>query len=230
MASLAGAINLIAAVAPGSDARAVCAELCTGMTPSCHKTDVSMDGPRSALVALAMAASQRAMSMQAMLAFDSAQHLWECLCRLRAEGLKLMAEFTALCLQHLAFLAMCLDTGDFAAAGLADAQGTHMKCLLCCVLNSVQAAGHPRPEASNCHSCHMRTQCHHILHAVQMCMVVARLCGKCSFSFCAMLTPSLWRSMPPWSMPHRVPSSWHCLTPQRSPLWTLEAALSRSGN
>ena len=54
---------------------------------------------------------------------DSAQHAWESMCHLRAAGLRLLAEFTALSLQHLAFLAMCLDTGDMSAAGLPETTG-----------------------------------------------------------------------------------------------------------
>lgn len=123
MASLASAINLIAAVAPATDARDVCLQLCTEMTPSFQQKQPDLDGPRGALIALASASARRAQEMQRVLVYDDPQHVWEGLCRLRAEGLKLMAEFTALCLQHLAFLAMCLDTGDFIAAGIADANG-----------------------------------------------------------------------------------------------------------
>jgi hypothetical protein len=144
MSSLAAAINLIAAVAPGTGARAVCLILCSNIPPSSQSARPDTDGPRSALTGLAIASVQRATEMQHAVVFDTSQHVWECLCRLRAEGLKLLAEYTALCIQHLAFLAMCLDTADFAAAGLAHSDSAPCAILtldtLCTMSRSQDAA------------------------------------------------------------------------------------------
>ena len=64
------------------------------------------------------ASVERAEHMRDGLSSESPQKAWEGLCRVRAEGLKLLAEFTALSIQHMAFLAMCLEGGDAVAAGL----------------------------------------------------------------------------------------------------------------
>lgn len=80
------------------------------------------------------AAVDRAVHMRDSLSTESPQKAWEGLCRVRAEGLKLLAEFTALSIQHMAFLAMCLEGGDAEAAGLQFLPGTdtlfiHHYCL-----------------------------------------------------------------------------------------------------
>lgn len=84
-----------------------------GQLPLAHR-----GGPREGLSSMCAAAVDRAVHMRDSLSTESPQKAWEGLCRVRAEGLKLLAEFTALSIQHMAFLAMCLEGGDAEAAGL----------------------------------------------------------------------------------------------------------------
>ena len=116
ISAAAAAVDLIASIAPATDPRTAAAALCGGSPAAPPRPDPS--GPRAAMESLAAAAVARAAAMHDTVAFDSHQHLWEGLCRVRAEGLKLLAEYSALCMQHLAFLAMCLEGGDTTAAGL----------------------------------------------------------------------------------------------------------------
>jgi hypothetical protein len=125
IASIAKSVDLIAAVALGTSAVDVATSLCTAATtaPSTESPTPDCDGPRGAVVGLCVAAVARAEAMRRTVSFDTSQHAWEGLCQLRAAGLRLLAEYTALSMQHLSFLAMCLDTGDVAAAGLPDGAG-----------------------------------------------------------------------------------------------------------
>lgn len=135
ISAAAAAVDLIASIAPGTDPRTATTELCGGAAPPPAGPP---DGPRAALEALTTAAIERAATMHDTVAFDSHQHVWEGLCRLRAEGLKLLAELTALCMQHLAFLAMCLEGGDVTAAGLQCSGGASFRAP--CMLSSATSA------------------------------------------------------------------------------------------
>lgn len=122
-------INLIATIPPTSDclsaARALTQDTPPSSTPGSAAAAAAKGGPREALVVMCGAAVQRAGTMAAGVSFETHEAAWEGLCRLRAEGLKLLAEFTALSVQHAAFLAMCLEGGDAAAAELDFSAGAH---------------------------------------------------------------------------------------------------------
>ena len=75
---------------------------------------------------MCIAAVQRAQSMGVAVSLSTHESAWEGLCRLRAEGLKLLAEFTALSVQHVSFLAMCLEGGDAEAAKLEFSAGARL--------------------------------------------------------------------------------------------------------
>jgi hypothetical protein len=128
IASAAAAVDLIASLAPGADPLAAVNGMHDSYACAPSSSSSPPDAPRAALTSLATAAEQRAQDMHAMISFTSHQRLWEGLCRLRAEGIKLLAEYTALCMQHLAFLAMCAEGDDMVAAGLHSSKGG--PCLL----------------------------------------------------------------------------------------------------
>lgn len=115
-------INLMATVPPTSDSHSAAKALTQDTPPSSAPGSAAgaaaKGGPSEALVTMCTAAVSRAASMSAAVSLASHESAWEGLCRLRAEGLKLLAEFTALSMQHVAFLAMCLEGGDAEAAQL----------------------------------------------------------------------------------------------------------------
>eukprot|EP00892_Ulva_mutabilis_P012687 jgi/Ulvmu1/9791/UM056_0031.1 len=115
-------INLIATVPPASDshsaARALIENTPPSSAPDSAAAAAAKGGPREGLSTMCAAAVQRAGTMGAGVSLATHESAWEGLCRLRAEGLKLLAEFTALSVQHVAFLAMCLEGGDAEAAKL----------------------------------------------------------------------------------------------------------------
>ena len=124
VAQIAAHVDLLATMAPTQDAHSAARALIHdipsssqhlehGQLPLAHR-----GGPREGLSSMCAAAVDRAVHMRDSLSTESPQKAWEGLCRVRAEGLKLLAEFTALSIQHMAFLAMCLEGGDAEAAGL----------------------------------------------------------------------------------------------------------------
>jgi hypothetical protein len=133
---IAAQVDLSATIAPTQDfhsaARALIHDipssaqhLESGQLPLRHR-----GGPREGLASMCAAAVDRAVHMRDALSTETPQKAWEGLCRVRAEGLKLLAEFTALSIQHMAFLAMCLEGGDAEAAGLQFLQGAaFLRCL-----------------------------------------------------------------------------------------------------
>ena len=132
VAQMAASVDLVAAVAPGTSARTVAIDLCASAeaVPSPQSSSPDCQGPRGAVVGLCVAAVAQAADMRMHVCLDTSQHAWEGMCQLRAAGLRLLAEYTALSLQHLAFLAMCLDMGDMAGAGLPISQGVlHTSCV-----------------------------------------------------------------------------------------------------
>lgn len=126
-------INLMATIPPTSDshtaAKALTQETPPSSAPGSAAAAAAKGGPREALVTMCTAAVARAQSMAAGVSLASHESAWEGLCRLRAEGLKLLAEFTALSVQHAAFLAMCLEGGDAEAARLDFSPGAMPECL-----------------------------------------------------------------------------------------------------
>lgn len=120
----AAQVDLLATMAPTQDPHSAARALVHDIPSSAHHLEhgqlplAHRGGPREGLSSMCFASVDRAMHMRDALSTESAQKAWEGLCRVRAEGLKLMAEFTALSVQHMAFLAMCLEGGDAEAAGL----------------------------------------------------------------------------------------------------------------
>jgi hypothetical protein len=121
---IASQVDLGATIAPTQDSHSAARALVHDIPSSAQYLEsgqlplVQRGGPREGLASMCAASVDRAVHMRDALSTESPQKAWEGLCRVRAEGLKLLAEFTALSIQHMAFLAMCLEGGDAEAAGL----------------------------------------------------------------------------------------------------------------